>query len=115
LALLLGKLCNRIQTKVSYRQTPSWFDSPPTKSQALRKEYIRKEHIRIVTHKPGGKLMREETADYEIVPSGTGSQTQLNCLKAATGTTENMKISTANRFPTPTVGMPTISAMFAGA
>ena len=51
------------------------------RSQALRKEYICKEHTHIVTHKPGGKLMREETADYEIVPSGTGSQTQLKLLK----------------------------------
>jgi hypothetical protein len=51
------------------------------RSQALRKEYICKEHIHIVTHKPGGKLMREETADYEIVPSGTASQTQLKLLK----------------------------------
>ena len=33
--------------------------------EALRKEYVYKQHIHIVTHKPGSRMVREETADYE--------------------------------------------------
>jgi hypothetical protein len=40
----------------------------------LRKQFICKEHIHIATRKPGGKLVREETADYESVPTSTGPQ-----------------------------------------
>ena|SRR5215469_3830969 len=49
-------------------------------NEQLRKQYLCKEHIHVVTRKPGGKLMREETADYEIVPMGTGTQKQLKAL-----------------------------------
>jgi hypothetical protein len=51
------------------------------RDELLRKEYICKEHIHIVTRKTNGKLMREETADYEIVPSGKGFQIELKMLR----------------------------------
>jgi hypothetical protein len=50
------------------------------RSEVLRKQYICREHIHIVTGKTDGKLMREETADYEIAPSTLGSQIELKGL-----------------------------------
>jgi len=47
------------------------------RSEELRKQYMCREHIRVVTHKPGGRMVREETADYESVPTPTGSRTEL--------------------------------------
>ena len=38
------------------------------RSEALRKEYVYKQHIHIATHKPKTRMMREETADYDVVP-----------------------------------------------
>jgi CubicO group peptidase (beta-lactamase class C family) len=50
------------------------------RSEALRKEYVYKQHIHIVTHKPKGRLMREETADYDMLPMLEGTQKQLRLL-----------------------------------
>jgi hypothetical protein len=50
------------------------------RSEALRKQYVYKQHIHILTHKPGGKLMREETADYNVVPTPDGTKKKLTLL-----------------------------------
>ena len=50
------------------------------RSEALRKEYVYKQHIHIATHKPQKRLMREETADYDVVPLPDGTQKQLKSL-----------------------------------
>jgi len=49
-------------------------------SEALRKEYVYKQHIHIVTHKPSSRMMRDETADYEVVPLSDGIQKRLKLL-----------------------------------
>ena len=48
--------------------------------EALRKEYVYKQHIHIATHKPKNRMMREETADYDVVPLPDGPQKQLKSL-----------------------------------
>jgi hypothetical protein len=50
------------------------------RSDALRKQYVCRQRVHIVTGKPGGKVMREETAEYDIVPTATGIQKQLKLL-----------------------------------
>src|SRR5215467_2346079 len=50
------------------------------RSEKLRKQYICREHVRVVTHKPGGRMVREETADYESVPTPTGERTDLKLI-----------------------------------
>jgi len=50
------------------------------RSEALRKQYVYKQHIHILTHKPGGRLMREETADYGVVPTPDGTEKELKML-----------------------------------
>jgi hypothetical protein len=49
------------------------------RSEAVRKEYVYKQHIHIVTHKPN-RVVREETADYDVVPLPDGPQKQLKLL-----------------------------------
>lgn len=50
------------------------------RGEALRKQYVYKQQIHILTHKPGGKLMREETAEYNVVPTSDGTKKQLTRL-----------------------------------
>ncbi len=50
------------------------------RSEELRKHYIYRQHTHIVTHKPKGRLLREETADYDVVPQPDGSQKELKLL-----------------------------------
>jgi hypothetical protein len=48
--------------------------------EALRNEYVYKQHIHIVTHKPGSRIVREETADYNVEPQPNGTEKQLKSL-----------------------------------
>ena len=50
------------------------------RSEALRKQYVYKQQIHILTQKPGGKLIREETADYTVVPMPDGTKKKLTQL-----------------------------------
>ena len=50
------------------------------RSDALRKQYVYKQQIHILTYKPGGKLMREETADYNVAPTPDGTKKKLTRL-----------------------------------
>jgi hypothetical protein len=49
------------------------------RSQILRKEFVYKQHIHVVTHK-GARLMREEAADYEVVPTPDSTEKQRKLL-----------------------------------
>jgi hypothetical protein len=47
-------------------------------SEALRKQYVYRQHSHVVSHKPkGGRLQREETADYDVTPTPDGTEKQL--------------------------------------
>jgi hypothetical protein len=50
------------------------------RSETLRKQYVYKQHIHIISHKPGGKLLREEAADYDVVPMPDKTEKQLKAL-----------------------------------
>ena len=50
------------------------------RSEALRKEFVYHQHIHILTHKPGGRLQREETADYDVAPTPQGTEKKLKTL-----------------------------------
>ena len=50
------------------------------RSEALRNEYVYKQHIHIVTHKPQGRIVREETSDYEVEPQPLGVEKHLTSL-----------------------------------
>jgi len=50
------------------------------RSEELRKHYVYRQHTHIVTHKTKGRLLREETADYDVVPQPDGTQKELKLL-----------------------------------
>src|SRR5271166_735720 len=50
------------------------------RSEALRKQYIYKQHIHIATHKPKSRMVREETANYDVMPLPDGMEKQLKSL-----------------------------------
>ncbi|SRR5579871_4134737 len=50
------------------------------RAEAQRKEFVYKQHIHILTHKPGGRLTREETTDYDVAPTPEGTQKNLKKL-----------------------------------
>lgn len=50
------------------------------RSEALRKEFVYRQHLHILTHKPGGRMMREETADYDVTPMPDGTEKKLTSL-----------------------------------
>jgi|SRR5262249_26703774 len=49
-------------------------------SEELQKQTCAKSTFMSLLASPGGKVMREETADYEIAPMGTETQKQLKVL-----------------------------------
>jgi len=49
-------------------------------SVALRKNYVYKQHVRVVTHKTNGRLMRDETAEYDVLPTPDGATKKLALL-----------------------------------
>lgn len=50
------------------------------RSDALRKQYVYRQHIHIVTHRSNGKVLREESADYDVVPAADGTKKELKLL-----------------------------------
>jgi hypothetical protein len=50
------------------------------RSEILRRQYIYRQHTHILTHKPKGRLLREETTDYDVVPNSDGTQKELKLL-----------------------------------
>jgi hypothetical protein len=50
------------------------------RSEELRKRYVYRQHTHILTHKPKGRLLREETADYDVVATPDGTQKELKLL-----------------------------------
>lgn len=49
-------------------------------AQKLRAEYVYQQHIKVTTRRPNGKLVREETADYQVTPTPKGTQRELKQL-----------------------------------
>jgi hypothetical protein len=50
------------------------------RSEEARKEYVYRQHTHILTHKPKGRLLREETADYDMLPTPDGTQKNLKLI-----------------------------------
>lgn len=69
------------------------------RAQELRKEYVYRQHIHIVSHKPKGRLLREETADYDVAPTPEGTEKKLNSLTGRYWT--KGKYETFNGDPAP--------------
>jgi hypothetical protein len=49
-------------------------------SEKLRSQYIYQQHIKIITRKTSGKILREETADYHVIPKPDHTERTLEQL-----------------------------------
>ncbi len=49
-------------------------------SEKLRSQYIYQQHIKIITRKNSGKILREETADYHVIPKPDHTERTLEQL-----------------------------------
>jgi hypothetical protein len=49
-------------------------------SEKLRSQYIYHQHVQVISKKPGGKVLREETADYQVVPKPDHTERRLEQL-----------------------------------
>lgn len=68
-------------------------------SEKLRSQYIYQQHIKIITRKTSGKILREETADYHVIPKPDHTERTLQQL---TGRYWNKgKYETFNGEPVP--------------
>jgi hypothetical protein len=47
------------------------------KADELRRQYVYKQHIHVVSRKTNSKVMREETADYDVFPGTQGTSKKL--------------------------------------
>jgi hypothetical protein len=50
------------------------------RSEKLRSQYIYLQHVRVVSRKTNGKILREETADYHVVPTPAGTERMVQQL-----------------------------------
>ena len=50
------------------------------RSEKLRNQYVYQQRIHVVTRKTNGKVLREETADYDVVPNPDGTVRTLEQL-----------------------------------
>lgn len=75
------------------------------RSEAARMEYVYKQHIHIATHKPKSRMMREENADYDVVPLPDGTiQKQLKSLAGRYWDKANNKYVDFQGEPLPDAG-----------
>jgi hypothetical protein len=51
------------------------------RAQKLRAEYVYQQHVRVVSRRTNGKLAREETADYLVIPTPTGTKKELKHIE----------------------------------
>jgi hypothetical protein len=49
-------------------------------AEQLRRKYVYKQQVHVISRKTNGKLMREETANYDVIPDERGSNKQLKQL-----------------------------------
>jgi hypothetical protein len=49
-------------------------------SEKLRSQYIYHQHVQVISKKPNGKVLREETADYHVVPKPDHTERTLEQL-----------------------------------
>ena len=110
LAIVLVSVCSAAQDSATQTaEVPLTADAimarvaaNQDRSDALRKQYVYCQHIHIVTHRSNGKILREESADYDVVPAADGTKKD---LKTITGRYwSNGKYETFQGQPVPGTG-----------
>lgn len=74
---LSGALCAADQAPPSAVEIMTRVAANQDRAQKLRGEYVYQQHIRIVTRRTNGKPAREETSDYQVIPTPDGTKKAL--------------------------------------
>ena len=79
-AFACGSVSAQTNTPLSADQIMQQVGANQDRSDALRRTYVYRQHVRVTSHKSNGKLMRDEVADYLVVPSAGASTKKLTAL-----------------------------------
>ena len=80
LALFLLALPAWAQAPLSAADIMARVGANQDRAEALRKQYVYQQHIHVVSKQTNGRLKREETSDYDMVPTADGTQRKLTSL-----------------------------------
>jgi len=79
-ALLLAAICvpnGRADESLSAESIMARVAANQDRSEKLRSQYIYQQHIRVASRKTNGKVLREETTDYRVVPKPEATERTL--------------------------------------
>jgi hypothetical protein len=76
-----GALASGDQPAPSAQEIMARVATNQDREQQVRAEYIYQQHVRVVSRRTNGKLMREETADYLVTPTPTGTKKELKHIE----------------------------------
>jgi hypothetical protein len=76
-----GALASGDQAAPSAPEVMARVAANQDRAQKVRAEYIYQQHIRIVTRRTNGKLAREETTDYLVTPTPSGTKKELKHIE----------------------------------
>jgi len=82
-ALLLAAVCGcqaSADESLSAESIMARVATNQDRSEKLRSQYIYQQHIRVVSRKTNGKVLREETTDYHVVPRPEATERTLQRL-----------------------------------
>ena len=79
-AFACGSLSAQSNPPLTADQIMQQVGANQDRSDALRRTYLYRQHVRVTSRKSNGKLMRDEAADYLVVPSAGGSTKKLTAL-----------------------------------
>src|SRR5690349_18803528 len=72
-----GVLTTQTNVPLTAEQIMQRVGANQDRSEKLRRTYVYRQHVRVSSHKSNGKLMRDEVADYVVVPNAGASTKKL--------------------------------------
>src|SRR5215831_21376638 len=78
--LLLAPLLGADGPTLSTAEIMARVAAKQDRAEQLRSEYVYQQHIHVAARRTSGKLAREETADYQVMPTPNGQNKELKRL-----------------------------------
>ena len=78
--LLLAAVSARADDSLTAETIMARVATNQDRSEKLRSQYIYHQHVQVISKKPNGKVLREETADYHVVPKPDHTERTLEQL-----------------------------------
>jgi hypothetical protein len=80
LTFLLLSACASAEAPLAASEIMTRVAANQDRAVELRSHYVYKQHIHSISRKTNGKLMREETQDFDMFPSAAGTEKKLRSL-----------------------------------